>query len=269
MSNLPFSSPKLNFLCRSLDLTWFYFLPFLKCFLCCTTPHADTINVSQVFWSLPLFQCSLEQLTAVFPPRGQSIPSVLDAPPSNSKLACTLQSKGLREKHWQDQLCHPTWQPWTPVHMEVPAWPVQQHSVASFHHMACVHWTVSGSVGNCALLGSKETMSSTANSLRYWTPLSTAVHFPGLHTKSSWKGYLSHTAERSHIQMLKDWIPFPIALSKPASLESDPSCLASLPSNSRLLAPLSQRRSSQVMMCSPGQWLKSSCISCSSLRDRE
>ncbi|KAK4811150.1 hypothetical protein QYF61_019781 [Mycteria americana] len=37
----------------------------------------------------------------------------------------------------------------------------------------------------------------------------------------------------------------------------------------RLLAPLSQHRSSQVAMCSPGRWLKSFRISCSSLRDRD
>jgi len=55
----------------------------------------------------------------------------------------------------------------------------------------------------------------------------------------------------------------------PLSLERDPSCLAFLPSNSRLLAPLSQHQSSQVIMCSPGLWLKSFHISHSSLRDRD
>ncbi|KAK4815928.1 hypothetical protein QYF61_010185, partial [Mycteria americana] len=40
-------------------------------------------------------------------------------------------------------------------------------------------------------------------------------------------------------------------------------------SSSRLLAPSSQHRSSQVTMCSPGRWLKSFRISRSSLRDRD
>uniref|UniRef100_A0A663DKG3 Uncharacterized protein n=1 Tax=Aquila chrysaetos chrysaetos TaxID=223781 RepID=A0A663DKG3_AQUCH len=61
----------------------------------------------------------------------------------------------------------------------------------------------------------------------------------------------------------------PIALSMPPSLDRDPNCLASLPSNSTLLAPLSQHRSSQVTMCSPGWRLKSFRMSRNSLRDRE
>jgi len=55
----------------------------------------------------------------------------------------------------------------------------------------------------------------------------------------------------------------------PPSLARDPSCLASLPSNSKLLAPLSQHHSSQVAMCSPGWWLKSFRMSHSSPRDRD
>jgi len=55
----------------------------------------------------------------------------------------------------------------------------------------------------------------------------------------------------------------------PPSLARDPSCLASLPSNSKLLAPLSQHRSSQVAMCSPGWQLKSFRMSRSSPRDRD
>jgi len=55
----------------------------------------------------------------------------------------------------------------------------------------------------------------------------------------------------------------------PPSLARDPSCLASLPSNYKLLAPLSQHHSSQVTMCSPGWRLKSFRMSRSSLRDRD
>jgi len=60
-----------------------------------------------------------------------------------------------------------------------------------------------------------------------------------------------------------------MALSMPPSLASDPSCLASLPSNSKLLALLSQHRSSQVTTCSPGWRLKSFRMSRSSIRDRD
>jgi len=60
-----------------------------------------------------------------------------------------------------------------------------------------------------------------------------------------------------------------MALSMPPVLARDPSCLASLPSHSKLLAPLSQHCSSQVTMCSPGWRLKSFCMSGSSLRDRD
>jgi len=55
----------------------------------------------------------------------------------------------------------------------------------------------------------------------------------------------------------------------PPFLARDPSCLASLPSHSKLLALLSQHRSSQVTMCSPGWRLKSFRMSGSSLRDRD
>ncbi|KAJ7423305.1 hypothetical protein BTVI_10311 [Pitangus sulphuratus] len=62
-----------------------YLLPFLKNFLCCVVPHNDVINVLRVFWSFTLFQYSLDQSMAnngsMFPPLGQSVPSVLDAPP--------------------------------------------------------------------------------------------------------------------------------------------------------------------------------------------
>jgi len=55
----------------------------------------------------------------------------------------------------------------------------------------------------------------------------------------------------------------------PPSLKRDPSFLASLSSNSRLLALLSQHWSSQVITCSPGQRLKSFRIPHSSPRDRD
>jgi len=62
---------------------------------------------------------------------------------------------------------------------------------------------------------------------------------------------------------------FPNGLVNAPSLARDPSFLASLPSNSKMLALLSQHRSSQVTMCSPGWWLKSFRMSRSSTRDRD
>jgi len=67
---LPFYSPKLDLLRRSLDFTSFNgetgfqkdldcFLSFLKNFLCCVTPYNDVINVLQMSWSFTLFQCVL------------------------------------------------------------------------------------------------------------------------------------------------------------------------------------------------------------------
>jgi len=72
---LPFYSPKLDLLCRSLDFTLFngdinfhkdlnYFLPFLKNFCCCVAPYNDVSNVLQIFWNSTLFQCSLDQSMA-------------------------------------------------------------------------------------------------------------------------------------------------------------------------------------------------------------
>ena len=67
-----------------------YFLPFLKNVLRGVTPYNYVIDVLQMFWSFTLFQYSLDQPVAnggtVFPPLGQSIPGVLDAPPGESKL---------------------------------------------------------------------------------------------------------------------------------------------------------------------------------------
>ena len=74
-SILPFYSQKLNLLYRSLELTPFYgkngfcqdldyFPPFLKNFFRSIAQHNNVINVLQVFWSLPLFQCILDQSLA-------------------------------------------------------------------------------------------------------------------------------------------------------------------------------------------------------------
>jgi len=75
--------------------------------------------------------------------------------------------------------------------------------------------------------------------------------------------------DRSLLQRLRTCSFFPMTLSMPPSLARDPSCLASLLSNSKLLVPLSQHRSSQVTMCSPGWRLKPFCMSRSLLRDRD
>lgn len=62
---------------------------------------------------------------------------------------------------------------------------------------------------------------------------------------------------------------FPVHLSMTLSLERDPSCWASLPSNSWPLAPISQHWSKQLRISSPGSQQKSFYISCSSLRHRD
>lgn len=75
--------------------------------------------------------------------------------------------------------------------------------VNSWHtgpHMAHVHWTWSGSVGNCRVFVSKWVISSTANSLRYGIPLSIVVHSSGCHIPSSLQGYLYLMFDRSHLQ---------------------------------------------------------------------
>lgn len=71
-------------------------------------------------------------------------------------------------------------------------------------------------------------------------------------TTSSLKGSLSFMPDRSHLQRLRACALFPMAFSVPPSVERNPSCLASLPSNSRLLALKSQHCSSQWTMCLPG-----------------
>lgn len=107
-----------------------------------------------------------------------------------------------------------------------------------------------------------------ANSLRYWIPLSMVAHFPGLHTASSLKGCLHMAIQESPPQALS-CVPFPITLSMQPSLQTDHSCLSFLPSNSKLLALLSQHQRSQVILCSHRQLLKSFCVSCSSHRDSD
>lgn len=63
--------------------------------------------------------------------------------------------------------------------------------------------------------------------------------------------------------IFRGWGPRPLfqmQLSMPTSLESDHSYLASLPSNYRLLTPLSHHHSSQMIMCWPGRQVKYFCI---------
>lgn len=67
--------------------------------------------------------------------------------------------------------------------------------------------------------------------------------------------YISLMPSKSHLPRLRACVPFSIALSVSPSLNTDPSCLASLPSKSRLWAPLSQHQSSQVRIYMPEQWL--------------
>lgn len=87
--------------------------------------------------------------------------------------------------------------------------------------------------------------------------------------RSSLKRYLSLTLDRSHLQRLRISVLFPMLLSMPASLERDPSCLASLSSNFQLWVVLSQHQSSRVTRGSPYWWLKYFHISCSSPGDRD
>ena len=75
--------------------------------LCC--PHNDVANVLQVFRSFPLFQRTLDQpmtnCRSVFPSLGQSIPGVLDASQSKSKLCPVLSYERDREKCIGDASC--------------------------------------------------------------------------------------------------------------------------------------------------------------------
>lgn len=106
-------------------------------------------------------------------------------------------------------------------------------------------------------------------SLRYWILFSTAVHLPEWYIAPSLKGYLSFMLDRSCLQRVRTHVSLQIALSMPVSLESNLSCLTSLPSNSKLLILFSQHRNSRVIMCSPGWQLKSFHISWCSLRDKD
>lgn len=86
-------------------------------------------------------------------------------------------------------------------------------------------------------------------------------------TASSLKGSLSFTPDRRRLQRLRACAPFASAFSVPPSPEKEPSCLASLPSAARLPQLLSQQRSSQLTMCSPGGQLQSCPMARSSPRD--
>lgn len=69
-----------------------YFLPFLNYFW--IMAHSDVVNVSQVFCSFTLSQCSLDQPTAerraVFLSLGQSSPRVLHAALGEGELWSVL-----------------------------------------------------------------------------------------------------------------------------------------------------------------------------------
>lgn len=106
---------------------------------------------------------------------------------------------------------------------------------------------------------------SMANSLLYWVPLSIMVYLPG------WNNIFLEEIpflDKSCLQSLRTCVALPTILSIHSSLENDHSCLASLPFHSTPPVPLSQHQSSQVIICLPRWWLKSFCISHSSLRDR-
>ncbi|TRZ09371.1 hypothetical protein HGM15179_017737 [Zosterops borbonicus] len=99
------ASKELDFLSQSLNLTWFNgktsfqqnldnLLSFLKDLLWGVLLYDDVVHVLQMFWSLTLLQCSLDQPMAdggaVFPHLGQSVSGVLHAPPGESKLGSAL-----------------------------------------------------------------------------------------------------------------------------------------------------------------------------------
>lgn len=88
------------------------------------------------------------------------------------------------------------------------------------------------------------TISTTTSYLK--VPFSMVVHLPELIIRSSLKGYLSLTADECHPHRVKGCVLFPIALSMPLSVERGLSCLASLPTKTKLLVPPSQHWSIQV-----------------------
>lgn len=79
-------------------------------------------------------------------------------------------------------------------------------------------------------------------------PLCMVVQLPWWHITSSLKEHHSFEPDRSCLQRVRACAPFPISLSMFPSLEREPRCLASLPSNSWLLIPLFQRWRKQVTM---------------------
>lgn len=109
-------------------------------------------------------------------------------------------------------------------------------------------------------------ISATSSSLTYWIHFSMMVHLPGLNTRSSLKGFISFMAHKSCHQRVKDYVPSVTAFSVPLSLERYPSCLASLPMKSKLLALPTQEQCSQVAWCSPGQRLQYFCKTRSSFK---
>lgn len=84
--------------------------------------------------------------------------------------------------------------------------------------------------------------------------INTCLPTPNLYLPSSFRitHHLQKTrfppfsAAQSHLRKVKAPISFPRALSMPPSLERDPRCLSSLPTKSRLVAPLSHCQSNQV-----------------------
>lgn len=129
------------------------------------------------------------------------------------------------------------------------------------------NWASCGSVGSCTLGHNKSFLA--------WLFPSRTGYLPALW--SSYLGDMQHFPWRDTIPsdvtgvIFRGWEPshhFQIQLSMPSSLESDHSYLPSLPSNYRLLAPLSQHHSSQVIMCWPGRQVKYFCISHIWFKDR-
>lgn len=100
----------------------------------------------------------------------------------------------------------------------------------------------------CCLDHNKSSLSQlTPSGTRYFSPLRPIYLCYIQHLPS--KRFLSLTLGKSYLQRLRTCMPFPTALSKPLSLESDAICLTSLSSISRLSAVLSQHQTSQVITC--------------------
>ncbi|KAK4826388.1 hypothetical protein QYF61_008059, partial [Mycteria americana] len=181
---------------------------------CCVAPCDDVINVLQVFWSFTLFQCSLDQSMAngraVSPPLGQWIPvhiEVLARPARQHSATSTNQFIDGNQGVWVDMIL-------PPVHCCGSNWhllffdPQQSHIRERPLRDQVI----------------------TANELAYDTG--------ALHTN------FRHTGHESPPEA-EDLCPFSNRFVNAPFPRKGSSCLASLPSNSRLLAPLSQHQSSQ------------------------